>query len=163
MVRKTTKQEYATACWAYITETLKTLKALSNNPVKMGQREAIYKDASETILLLSALEWVEFKEGAFYTMRQYGDKVFTGKYLGMFIDSDEQTALRFETLCGYSQKLFYDSMKDISQVPLDKFVTNGLKFESDEINKESILLYMGTTFSGSLLETLVKDFNTKGV
>jgi hypothetical protein len=54
-------------------------------------------------------------------------------------------------------------MKDISQVPLDKFVTNGLKFESDEINKESILLYMGTTFSGSLLETLVKDFNTKGV
>ena len=156
--RKITKAEYIKQCWEYITETLKGLKNLSGNIIYIKNRETSYKEVSDLLLILKEIEPIELLEKCFYTFSNYGTKDFTGKFLGFYLTTNLQTVMRFEILCGYAERIkIYSEHEDTLDIGLERFATSNISLDQVEITKEALALYMGTKFSGTLLENLLKD------
>jgi hypothetical protein len=151
---KINKDEYIKQCWTYINATLKYLKEMSGN-LYIAARKADFKDVSDKLVGLGALEALDLKEGEYYSILRHTDEKMLGRYMGLHTTEDSYQ-LRFEVASATDTIIFYRDVSDIFDVYATDLNDEYVKFEHKILGDDDWPLYAGNPFKGKLLEKILK-------
>jgi hypothetical protein len=151
---KIEKKDALKSLWAAIEDTLKALKALSENPVVVSSVSNLWDSFNNYQASIRALYSTDIVLGKFYKMTNYekNDIIFRAEYFDSR-SSRDGIGLKVRVLTATAEKINYEIVEDDMTFTL----TNLSTLKEMEINPQDLPLYVGNVFIGSLFKELMTE------